>query len=220
MEHGTVFWAAALGRLSFIYKMGEGVKGVVAAIDIPRDWNPRAKQQPTGLIAYAVADAPSPPCSSPAGHPHNRKRPASICLRVFLVGCPVGLEPTVSRSTIWRVNRLRYGHHIDAPEGTRTPGPLLRRQLLYPPELRAHVVIPWVPLWRQLCVGTRCEKYNTIQAPFCQAKNAKIFFLFSKPAKHCFTAATCPQSPTQSQARLRLRHRGYGARRSAHGQHR
>ena len=200
--------------------MGEGVKGVVAAIDIPRDWNPRAKQQPTGLIAYAVADAPSPPCSSPTGHPNNRKRPASICSRVFLVGCPVGLEPTVSRSTIWRVNRLRYGHHINAPEGTRTPGPLLRRQLLYPPELRAHVVIPWVPLWRQLCVGTRCEKYNTIQAPFCQAKNAKIFFLFSKPAKHCFTAATCPQSPKQSQARLRPRHRGYGARRSAHGQHR
>ena len=72
----------------------------------------------------------------------QRKRPASICSRVFLVGCPVGLEPTVSRSTIWRVNRLRYGHHINAPEGTRTPGPLLRRQLLYPPELRAHVVIP------------------------------------------------------------------------------
>ena len=150
--------------------------------------------------------------------PHKRKSPLQCS--GFLVGCPVGLEPTVSRSTIWRVNRLRYGHHIDAPEGTRTPGPLLRRQLLYPPELRAHVVIPWVPLWRQLCVGTRCEKYNTIQAPFCQAKNAKIFFLFSKPAKHCFTAATCPQSPKQSQARLRPRHRGYGARRSAHGQHR
>ena len=25
------------------------------------------------------------------------------------------------------------------PEGTRTPGPLLRRQLLYPPELWAHM---------------------------------------------------------------------------------
>ena len=168
MEHGTVFWAAALSRLSFIYKMGEGVKGVVAAIDIPRDWNPRAKQQPTGLIAYAVADAPSPPCSSPTGHPNNRKRPASICSRVFLVGCPVGLEPTVSRSTIWRVNRLRYGHHINAPEGTRTPGPLLRRQLLYPPELRAHVVIPLGSCMAAVCVGTRCEKYNTILGGPCQ----------------------------------------------------
>ena len=152
--------------------------------------------------------------------PRQIKNPPMQSISGFLVGCPVGLEPTVSRSTIWRVNRLRYGHHINAPEGTRTPGPLLRRQLLYPPELRAHVVIPWVPLWRQLCVGTRCEKYNTIQVPFCQAKNAKIFFLFSKPAKHCFTAATCPQSPKQSQARLRPRHRGYDARRSAHGQHR
>ncbi len=28
-----------------------------------------------------------------------------------------------------------------APKGTRTPGPLLRRQLLYPPELRAHMVL-------------------------------------------------------------------------------
>ena len=25
------------------------------------------------------------------------------------------------------------------PEGTRTPDPLLRRQLLYPPELQAHI---------------------------------------------------------------------------------
>ena len=28
------------------------------------------------------------------------------------------------------------------PEGTRTPGPLLRRQLLYPPELQAHIMRP------------------------------------------------------------------------------
>ena len=71
----------------------------------------------------------------------------------FLVGCPVGLEPTVSRSTIWRVNRLRYGHHINAPEGTRTPGPLLRRQLLYPPELQARMervmgIEPTRPAWK------------------------------------------------------------------------
>ena len=215
-------------------------------VDIPKGWNPQ-RDLAVRALRVAFADFSAAPWQGleksergpnnsslfrpqaavvvvavrvPLGTPPNKKIRRCKASADFLVGCPVGLEPTVSRSTIWRVNRLRYGHHINAPEGTRTPGPLLRRQLLYPPELRAHVVIPWVPLWRQLCVGTRCEKYNTIQAPFCQAKNAKIFFLFSKPAKHCFTAATCPQSPKQSQARLRPRHRGYGARRSAHGQHR
>ena len=198
----------------------QSISTAFVLVDIPTDWNPQANQQPTGLLVALPLMRQSRLVRAPQGTPPNKKKRRSKASPDFLVGCPLGLEPTVSRSTIWRVNRLRYGHHIDAPEGTRTPGPLLRRQLLYPPELRAHVVIPWVPLWRQLCVGTRCEKYNTIQAPFCQAKNAKIFFLFSKPAKHCFTAATCPQSPKQSQARLRPRHRGYGARRSAHGQRR
>ena len=198
----------------------QSISTAFVLVDIPTDWNPQANQQPTGLLVALPLTRQSRLVLVPLGIPPNKKIRRCKASADFLVGCPVGLEPTVSRSTIWRVNRLRYGHHINAPEGTRTPGPLLRRQLLYPPELRAHVVIPWVPLWRQLCVGTRCEKYNTIQAPFCQAKNAKIFFLFSKPAKHCFTAATCPQSPKQSQARLRPRHRGYGARRSAHGQHR
>ena len=198
----------------------QSISTAFVLVDIPTDWNPQANQQPTGLLVALLLMRQSRLVRAPLSTPPNKKTRRCKASADFLVGCPVGLEPTVSGSTIWRVNRLRYGHHIDAPEGTRTPGPLLRRQLLYPPELRAHVVIPWVPLWRQLCVGTRCEKYNTIQAPFCQAKNAKIFFLFSKPAKHCFTAATCPQSPKQSQARLRPRHRGYGARRSAHGQHR
>ena len=198
----------------------QSISTAFVLVDIPTDWDPQANQQPTGLLVALPLMRQSRLVRAPLGTPPNKKIRRCKASADFLVGCPVGLEPTVSRSTIWRVNRLRYGHHIDAPEGTRTPGPLLRRQLLYPPELRAHVVIPWVPLWRQLCVGTRCEKYNTIQAPFCQAKNAKIFFLFSKPAKHCFTAATCPQSPKQSQARLRPRHRGYDARRSAHGQHR
>ena len=73
------------------------------------------------------------------------------------------------------------------PEGTRTPGPLLRRQLLYPTELLARICqvgagdgnrtrIPSLEGWcpshcatpacalrknRQLC-------YNSISVPFCQ----------------------------------------------------
>ena len=55
-----------------------------------------------------------------------------------------GLEPSVSRTTIWRVNQLRYIHHImpafpaNVPKGIRTPDPRLRRPLLYPAELWTH----------------------------------------------------------------------------------
>ena len=68
---------------------------------------------------------------------YRKKRTLSNSLSVH-VGWLVGLEPTASRATIWRASQLRHSHHIiGAPGGTRTPGPLLRRQLLYPPELRA-----------------------------------------------------------------------------------
>ena len=120
----------------------QSISTAFVLVDIPTDWDPQANQQPTGLLVALPLTRQSRLVRAPPGTPPNKKIRRCKASADFLVGCPVGLEPTVSRSTIWRVNRLRYGHHIDAPEGTRTPGPLLRRQLLYPPELRAHVVIP------------------------------------------------------------------------------
>ena len=52
-----------------------------------------------------------------------------------------------SRATIWRANQLRYTHHNstetnsmkNVPEGIRTPDNRLRRPVLYPAELLAHI---------------------------------------------------------------------------------
>ena len=73
---------------------------------------------------------------------------------LLCLGWEMGLEPTTPGTTIRCSNQLSYTHHISrnpiftdfrskrragTPEGTRTPGPLLRRQLLYPAELLARI---------------------------------------------------------------------------------
>ena len=91
----------------------------------------------------------------------------------------MGLEPTVSRSTIWRVNRLRYRHHIMRPKGLEPPAHCLEGScsihLSYGRTLLSHGVL----IWRQCAFGTRCEKYNTIRIGFCQAE-FQIFLDFDK----------------------------------------
>ena len=58
----------------------------------------------------------------------------------LLVGWVKGLEPSTPGTTIRCSNQLSYTHHENGtPEGTRTPGLLLRRQLLYPTELLAQI---------------------------------------------------------------------------------
>ena len=85
-----------------------------------------------------------------------QQRPG-FCPAFAYMGWVKGLEPSTPGTTIRCSNQLSYTHHISTtwktcrrslqkragtPEGTRTPGPLLRRQLLYPPELQAHLSSP------------------------------------------------------------------------------
>lgn len=72
----------------------------------------------------------------------------------------MGLEPMISRTTIWRANQLHHTHHItyrtvfcptkyhhikfsglNEPGGIRTLDLRLRRPLLYPAELQAHTCV-------------------------------------------------------------------------------
>ena len=79
-------------------------------------------------------------------------------LALFIMGWVMGFEPTTPGTTIRCSNQLSYTHHMNCcengtPEGTRTPDPLLRRQLLYPPELQAHMervmgIEPTRPAWK------------------------------------------------------------------------
>ena len=74
----------------------------------------------------------------------------------------MGLEPMISRTTIWRANQLHHTHHItyrtvfcptkyhrikfcgsNEPGGIRTLDLRLRRPLLYPAELQTHFNIPF-----------------------------------------------------------------------------
>ena len=86
--------------------------------------------------------------------------PTKDSLHLSQLGWIQGFEPWASRATIWRANQLRYTHHIshshihaiksldafasecsNVLEGIRTPDPRLRRPLLYPAELRTHILM-------------------------------------------------------------------------------
>ena len=66
----------------------------------------------------------------------------------------MGLEPTISGTTIRRANQLHHTHHNE-PGGIRTLDLRLRRPLLYPAELQTHNNVPIIRSLQHIVVRKR-----------------------------------------------------------------
>ena len=137
-------------------------------VDIPTDWNPRTNQQPAGLLIALPSAVPC--CSSPTEHARQIKKSADAKhQRIFWWGAQWDSNPRSPDPQSGALTDYAMGTTSMRPKGLEPPAHCLEGScsihLSYGRTLLSH----WVPLWRQLCVGTRCEKYNTIWSPFCQA---------------------------------------------------
>ena len=140
----------------------------------------------------------------------QKKRPRSIITVRSLVGCLERFELSASRATIWRANQLRHRHHRMRPKGLEPLAHCLEGSCSIHLSYGRTLLSQWVPLWRQLCVGTGCERNNTIPIAFCQGKSEKSFNFFALRAKMAvpacrngLTAATFRHSPAQSPVQSR-----------------
>ena len=140
----------------------------------------------------------------------QKKRPRSIITVRSLVGCLERFELSASRATIWRANQLRHRHHIMRPKGLEPPAHCLEGSCSIHLSYGRTLLSQWVPLWQQFCVGTGCERNNTIPIAFCQGKSEKSFNFFALRAKMAvpacrngLTAATFRHSPAQSPVQSR-----------------
>ena len=95
------------------------------------------------------------------------------CRPPAFLGWEMGLEPTTPGTTIRCSYQLSYTHHLEpclgTPGGTRTPGLLLRRQLLYP-----YIAGNWLQHPAILPGRARKPSYLTITKPVCQACSAQF----------------------------------------------
>ena len=80
----------------------------------------------------------------------------------------MGLEPMISRTTIWRANQLHHTHHTE-PGGIRTLDLRLRRPLLYPAELQTHTKANngvWLSLARAPGLGPGGRRFESCHPDF------------------------------------------------------
>ena len=129
----------------------------------PHPHQNKKQTHPEGWICFLVGAAGFGPtrCRSQSPVPYRLATPQYVIIvktptvqnygrMSFIWGGGWDSNPRSSEPQSDALGQLRYIHHVrqfkklpGAPWGTRTPGPLLRRQMLYPAELTAHVWSGW-----------------------------------------------------------------------------
>ena len=185
---------------------------------------PPRRQSFTGVAGFEPThEGVKVPCLTAWLHPYWEERAGAKSHPSLFVGWVKGLEPSTPGTTIRCSNQLSYTHHISCTRELATYSKKVARQKGLEP--LAHclegscsihlsygrtLLSQWVPLWRQFCVGTGCERNNTIPIAFCQGKSEKSFNFFALRAKmtvpacrNGLTAATFRHSPAQSPVQSR-----------------
>ena len=144
----------------------QSISTAFVLVDIPTNWDPRASQSHTMALTASLRAA-----ALFESHwvPHQIKKVRCFEQRTFWWGAQWDSNPRSPDPQSGALTDYAMGTTSMRPKGLEPPAHCLEGScsihLSYGRTLLSH----WVPLWRQLCVGTRCEKYNTIWSPFCQA---------------------------------------------------
>ena len=185
----------------------QSISTAFVLVDIPTNWDPRASQSHTMALTASLRAA-----ALFESHwvPHQIKKVRCFEQRTFWWGAQWDSNPRSPDPQSGALTDYAMGTTSMRPKGLEPPAHCLEGScsihLSYGRTLLSH----WVPLWRQHCVGTGCERNNTIPIAFCQGKSEKSFNFFALRAKmtvpacrNGLTAATFRHSPAQSPVQSR-----------------
>ena len=143
--------------------------------------------------------------------PHQIKKSAvAMQQRIFWWGAQWDSNPRSPDPQSGALTDYAMGTTSMRPKGLEPPAHCLEGSCSIHLSYGRTLLSQWVPLWRQFCVGTGCERNNTIPIAFCQGKSEKSFNFFALRAKmdvpacgNVLTTATFRHSPAQSPVQSR-----------------